>query len=60
MMRGRKLVLMALALVALGLSALAATKGLPFRGTESFATSCSSCDARHQNHMRLTLKEAGT
>lgn len=42
MMKGRELVLMALALVALGLSTLSATKGLPFRRTESFATSCSS------------------
>ena len=55
-MRGRKLVLMALTLVALGLSALAAAKGLPFRGTESLGTSCSSCDARHQNHKRLAAE----
>jgi hypothetical protein len=52
-MTGRKLVLMALALVALGLSALAATRGLPFHRTESLATSCSSCDARHQSHKRI-------
>jgi hypothetical protein len=55
-MTGRKLVLTALALVVLGLSALAATRGLPLRATESFATSCSSCDARHQNHKRLSAE----
>jgi hypothetical protein len=53
-MGGRKLLLMALALVALGLSALAATRGLPFHGTESITTSCSSCDARHQSHKRIS------
>ncbi len=56
MMRGRKPVLIALALVALGLSAFAATKGLPFGGTETSATACSSCDARQQAHMRLVAK----
>ncbi len=53
MMKGRKPVLIALALVALGLCAVATTKGLPVGGAETSATACSSCDARHQNLMRL-------
>jgi hypothetical protein len=48
MMRGRKPVLAALALVALGITALAATTGLPLRATETVSAPCSSCDARHQ------------
>jgi hypothetical protein len=55
MMRGRKPMLAALALVALGLAAFAATKGLPFRTTETASAPCSSCDARHQ---RLVSKGA--
>ena len=47
---GRKPALMALALLASGLSAFAASHGLP-KGDTS-ATACSSCDARHQNHAR--------
>lgn len=50
---GRKQLLMVLAL---GRSALAAAKGLSFRGTETFANDCSSCDARHQNHKRLAAE----
>jgi hypothetical protein len=48
MMRGRKPMLAALALVALGLAAFAATKGLPFRTAETASAPCSSCDTRHQ------------
>jgi hypothetical protein len=56
MMSGRKPVLIAMALVALGLSALVATKGLPVSGAETSDVACSSCDARQQNHMRLVAK----
>lgn len=57
----RKPALMALALLAFGLSALAATHGSPIDGDETSATACSSCDARHQNHTRLlTKREAET
>ncbi len=58
-MGGRKLLLIALALVALGISALAAAIGLSLRGTETFAKHCSSCDARHQNHKRLAAERDG-
>jgi hypothetical protein len=56
MMPGRKPVLAALALVVLGLSAVAAIRGLPPGGAEPAA--CSSCDARHQNHLRLVADRA--
>ena len=56
MTAGRKSVLAALALVAL--SALAAAKGLPFPKADPPYAACSSCDARHQNHLRLMEKRA--
>jgi hypothetical protein len=56
MRAGRPLVLVALALVALGLSAVAASRGLPSDAaetmTETTAAACSSCDARHQDQLR--------
>lgn len=52
-MARRKPVLIALALVAFGMSAWAASTGLPFRQADPQAPGCSSCDARHQNVGRL-------
>jgi len=55
---GRPLVLVALALVALvalGLTAVAAGRGLPFGAadstTQTTAAACSSCDARHHDRL---------
>ena len=60
-MIGRTPALTALALVALALAAMTATHGLPFGKAETYRTACSSCDARHQNHMRLvTQRKAET
>jgi hypothetical protein len=50
--------LTALVLAALGLSALAVIKGLPLRAPETAANACDSCDARHQNHLRLVARRA--
>jgi hypothetical protein len=57
MMRGRKPLLAALALVALGVAAFAATTGLPLRATEPAAAACSSCDARHQRLATIRASE---
>jgi hypothetical protein len=45
--------LIALALAVLGLSALAATRGLPSRSADLGAAACSSCDARHHSMARI-------
>jgi hypothetical protein len=52
---GRNTAFAALSVLALG---LAATTGLPLGGDKPTAAACSSCDARHQSHLRLMAKRS--
>jgi hypothetical protein len=58
-MRGaRKPVLIALALLVPTLAAMAAARWPVFRQDTPLAAACSSCDARHQNHLRRVAARA--
>jgi hypothetical protein len=58
MTRVRSIAFASVVLATLGLAALAATQGLPFHKAVAASTACSSCDARHQPHLRLMEQRA--